>query len=219
MHSLYLKTNINPSQARGIMLWRSYRDTFPLPPPNVHEPLGPDFDPESMTISFDTLDSRPDRTLPDPNLTPISIPVTIRAPYFHYPNPDSRASFWTRQDRPSSEGETIGSFLDGLFMGVISSRRNPVEKEGLVLAMAMAHDKDGVVFTMTSHGRLFKIPRETTIKDIVTGARWPRQSDAPVFEDLRRAPRKRADEIDGIKLSMGWMVELFVVPKDKLGAL
>jgi hypothetical protein len=64
-----------------------------------------------------------------------------------------------------------------------------------------------------------QIPRETTIKDVVAGARWPRQSNAPVFEDLRRAPRKRDDEIDGIELALGWMMEVYVVTNDKLGAL
>jgi len=70
---------------------------------------------------------------------------------------------------------------------------------------------------MSSRGRLFKIPRETRIKDVVAGARWPRQSLAPTFEDLRRAPRKRNDEIDGIELIMGWMIEVYVIPQDKLG--
>jgi len=83
----------------------------------------------------------------------------------------------------------------------------------------MAHDRGGVVIIMSSRGRIFKIPRKTTIKTVVTGARWPRQSNAPVFEDLRRAPRNRSDEIDGIELMMGWMIEVYVVAKDKLEAL
>jgi hypothetical protein len=45
-----------------------------------------------------------------------------------------------------------------------------------------------------------------------------RPFNAPVFEDLRRTPRKRSDEIDGIELMMGWMIEVYVVAKDKLGA-
>jgi len=104
-------------------------------------------------------------------------------------------------------------------MDMATSSHPPVEKKNLVLEMAMEHEKDGVVFTMSSHGRLFKLPRETTIKDVIAGARWPCQPNAPVFDDLRKAPRKRADEIDGIKLSMGWMVEVYVIPTDKLGVL
>jgi hypothetical protein len=57
------------------------------------------------------------------------------------------------------------------------------------------------------------------MKDIIAGARWPRQSDAPVFEDLRRPPRKRTDDIDGVKLAMGWMIEVYVIPEDKLALL
>jgi len=82
---------------------------------------------------------------------------------------------------------------------------------------AMAHDRDAVVTMMSSRGRLFRIPRETRFKDVVAGARWPRRSDAPIFEDLRRTPRKRSDEIDGIELMMGWTIELIVVAKDRLG--
>ena len=182
----------------------------------MQERLGPDFDPESMTISFDTLDSKPNRNLPDPNLTPITVPVTIRAPYY-FTNPNSQAPFSTREENPVSENETIGSFIDGLFASIATFSHNPVNRESL--PSAIAHDRDGVLIMMSFRGRLFKIPRETTIKDAVAGARWPRQSNAPVFEDLRRAPRKRSDEIDGIEVMMGWMIEVYVVAKDKLGAL
>lgn len=169
-----------------------------------------------MTIFFDTLDSKLNHNLPDPNLTPISIPVTIRAPYY-FPNPNIQTPFSTREENPVSEYETIGSFLDGLFISIATFSHNPINRESL--PSAMAHDRDGVIIMMSSRGRLFKIPRQTKIKDVVAGARWPRQSNAPVFEDLRRSPRKRSDEIDGIELMMGWMIEVYVVAKDKLGAL
>jgi hypothetical protein len=169
-----------------------------------------------MTIYFDTLDFKPNRRLPDPNLTPISIPVTIRAPYY-FPNPNNQTPFSTREENPVSENETIGSFIEGLFTSIATFSRTPVNKASL--PSAMAHDRDGVVVIISSRGRIFKIPRETKIKDVVAGARWPRESNAPTFEDLRRAPRKRSDEIDGIELMMGWMIEIYVVAKDKLGAL
>jgi hypothetical protein len=168
-----------------------------------------------MTLSFDTEDSKPDRNLPDPNLTPISIPVTIRAPYFH-PNPNNKAPFSTREESPVSEHETIGSFLGGLFTSTAAFYHNP-DRESV--NSAVAHERDGVVIMMSSRGRLFKIPRRTTIKDIVAGARWPRQSNAPTFEDLRPSPRKRSDEIDGVELMLGWMIAVYVITKDKLGAL
>lgn len=178
--------------------------------------LGPDFCPESMTVFFNTLDFKPDRKLPDPNLTPISIPVTIRAPYY-YPDPNRQTPFSTRQEIPVSEDETIRSFIDGLFTSVAMYSHTPVNRKSM--PSAVAHDRDAVVIMMSSRGRLLKIPRETTIKDVVAGARWPRPSDAPIFKDLRRTPRKRSDEIDGIELMMGWMIEVYVVAKDKLEAL
>jgi len=167
-----------------------------------------------MTLSFNTLNSKPNHHLPDPNLTPISIPVIIRAP-FYFPNPNNQAPFSTREENPVSENETIGSFIHGLFASVATFSHG----QRASLSSAMAHEKDGVVVMITFHGRMFKIPWETTIKDVVAGARWPRQSNAPTFEDLRRTPRKRSDEIDGIELMRGWMIVVYVVAKDMLGAL
>ena len=168
-----------------------------------------------MTLSFNTLNSKPNRHLPDPNLTPISIPVMIRAP-FYFPNSKNlQAPFWTREENPVSENETIGSFINGLFTSVATfSRGNRAS-----LPSAMAHDKDGVVVMISFRGRIFKIPRATTIKDVVAGARWPRQSNAPTFEDLRKNPRRRSDEIDGIELMRGWMIVVYVIAKDKLREL
>jgi hypothetical protein len=173
-----------------------------------------DFCPESMTISFNTSDSKPDLNLPHPNLTPISIPVNVRAPYY-YSKPDSLNPFSSRQETPVSEYATIESVIDGLFTNMAIFGHH----QEYCLPLALAHDRDGVILIMSSRGRLFKIPRETTIRDVVAGARWPRQSNAPIFEDLRRVPRKRADEIDGVELLWGWMMDVLVVPKDQLGAL
>ena len=163
-----------------------------LPPPDVQARLGPDFCPESMTISFNTFDTKPNRNLPDPHLTPISIPVTIRAPYY-FPNPNNQTPFSTREENPVSEYETIGSFIDGLFtsMAAFYHKNNPANRESL--SSAVAHKRGRVVLIMSSRRRVFKIPRETQIKDVVAGAWWPRQTNAPMFEDLRRAPRSRSE--------------------------
>lgn len=169
-----------------------------------------------MTISFDTLDSKPDRNLSNPNLTPISIPVTIRAPYYH-PKPNDQSPFSTREETPVSENDTIGSLLEGVFTSMAAFYGNPTTMTSM--SSAVAHEKDSVVIIMSSRGRLFKVPRKTKIKDVVAGARWPPQPNAPTFEDVRRAPRKRSDEIDGIELMMGWMTEVYVITTDKLGAL
>ena len=89
---------------------------------------------------------------------------------------------------------------------------------------AMAHDKRSLVVVITFHGRLLVIPRQTKIKDIIAGARWPRPQgpgarNIPVFRDLRRKPRARHDEIDGIELFMGWRMELYVIAHKNLEEL
>jgi hypothetical protein len=86
----------------------------------MEERLGPGFDPEEMSTSFDTNDSEPDRNLLDPNVTPILIPVTLRAPYY-YPNPNSQIPFSGHQLTP--EYDTIGSLL-----GMISCLANFIRK-------------------------------------------------------------------------------------------
>ncbi|KIM34841.1 hypothetical protein M413DRAFT_434976 [Hebeloma cylindrosporum] len=48
--------------------------------------------------------------------------------------------------------------------------------------------------------------------------RWPRQANVPTFKDMRRAPRKWKDEIEGVELMVGWMILIDGVTKDKLGA-
>jgi hypothetical protein len=169
-----------------------------------------------MTISFDILDSKPDRNLSNPNLTPISIPVTIRAPYYH-PKPNDQTPFSTREEIPVSENDTIGSLIEGVFTSMAVFYGKPASMASM--SLALAHERDAVIVMISSRGRLFKIPRKTTIKDVVAGARWPRQPNAPTFEDLRRAPRKRSDEIDGVELMMGWMIEIYVITKDKLESL
>ena len=113
-----------------------------------------------------------------------------------------------------SEQETIWTFVGSLFISIAIF--GPYRES---MPAALAHERDEVLIIMSSRGRLLKIPRETTIKDVVAGARWPRQPSAPVFEDLCRAPRNRIDEIDGVDLEMGWCMVIYVVTKDKLGAL
>jgi len=91
----------------------------------------------------------------------------------------------------------IGPFVESLFSSMVMFGRRESS------LAALAHERDGVLIVRSSRRRLLRIPRETTIKDVVAGARWPRQSNAPVFEDLCRTPRNRKDEIDGVDLEMG----------------
>jgi hypothetical protein len=41
----------------------------------------------------------------------------------------------------------------------------------------------------------------------------------PDFEDLRKKPRIRPDEIDGIGLTSGWTMEIYVIPEKNLDEL
>jgi hypothetical protein len=205
----------NPLQARGFILRPPYRDHFPLPPPDVLEALGPDFDPEELTLQFDDNYGRPGS-----NLMPITIPFYIRAPYFK-PNPMSNAPFSSRQDPPVSEYMTVRDIVGGLFTSMVSfyGRAGP---ETVRSVSEHESERSSVVLAVTSRGRLLEIARETCIKDIVAGARWPRPqgtSGGLAFKDLRTEPRPRDDEIDGIELAQGWMMELYVLPRNKLDGL
>jgi len=207
-------------QARGFLLRLPNRDTFPLPPPMMLESLGPDFDTDGGTIHFDTNSGRPNPNLPNPLFTPIAIPIYIRAPYFKLPS--STTPFSTRQDTPVSEYETVGFLLDGLFASHAAFYGGPRPE----ISMVVQHDSDhkSVVLVVTSHGRILVIPRHTKLKDIVAGARWPRLSaesadEVPLFKDLRKEPRGLDERIDGIELTMGWFMEVYVIPKDNLKEL
>jgi hypothetical protein len=203
------------AQARGFIVQQSYLDTFPLPPPDMLEHLGPDFDPEGMILQFDTSDGRPSRRLPDLNLTPILIPVYIHAPYFS-PSPSIKPPYSTRQEDPVSENETVESAIGNLFTSVAAFYGSQAH---IFSAVRYDNERDSVVVVLTSRGRLFVIPRKTRIRDIIAGARWPHIEGAPAFEDLRKEPRASNDEIDGIELMKGWMMEFYVLTKENLEEL
>jgi len=85
-----------------------------------------------------------------------------------------------------SENDTLGSFIDGLFTSMFYQNRE-------IFPSAVAHDRDAVLIMMSSRGETV----QNSSRD-----QGCRQINAPVFEDLRRAPRKRSDEIDGIELDV-----------------
>jgi hypothetical protein len=211
--------SLNLSQARGFILRPLERETFPLPPPGVLEDLGPDFDPEEGTLQFATDDRKPNRELPDSNLTPISLPFYIRAPYFK-PNPTSTRPFSTRLD-PTSEDETVQDVVGNLFTSLVIFSGHTADRETMFSALDHEDDRGSVVLVFTSRGRILEIPRNTKVKDIIAGARWPRPGRKPkrlAFNDLRTEPRVRSG-IDGIELFQGWVMDLNVVPRDKLREL
>jgi hypothetical protein len=176
--------------------------------------LGSDFDPSQMCLAFDTPDDRADASLPDPNKTPIIIPVYIIAPYFHTGR--GSKSFRTREEHPVSENDTIESVLQGLFMSVarVQGNMSSSSRQGVILS-ATAHDspEQSIVYVPTFRGRFLVVSRNTPFRDIIAGARWPRDGPLP-FEDARDTPRIRDFEVDGVELGFGWFIEVYVIPKD-----
>jgi hypothetical protein len=88
---------------------------------------------------------------------------------------------------------------------------------------AVQHEQHSSVVVMTSRGRLLLVPRTTKFKDIPPAARWPRRpedaSNVHTFTDLRRTPRLREHEVDGVDLCFGWFMELHVIPDQNLNDL
>jgi len=98
--------------------------------------------------------------------------------------------FRTREEHPISENNTVRSLLEGLFLLVANAERNLSSSSGQdIFLSAVIHDlpQSSVVHIVTFCSWLLVIPRETTLKDILTGARWPRDSPLP-FEDGRETP-------------------------------
>jgi hypothetical protein len=82
---------------------------------------------------------------------------------------------------------------------------------------AVIHDspEDSMVLVHTFRHRFLVIPCQTTLAGVFAGARWPRGGLLP-FVDLRRTPRVRDFEEDGVELFEGRFMNLFVVPEDHL---
>jgi hypothetical protein len=176
--------------------------------------LGPDFDPNDMCLAFDTDSERANLSLPDPNKTPIVIPIYIVAPYFHK---RGTQAFRVREEHPVSEKDTIESFLQGLFLSVAAAERDTSSSSKQeLLRSAVVHDspQSSIVYVTTFRGRFLIVPRETTFEEIFAGSTWPR--DGPLaFEDARETPRIRDFEVDGVTLGQGWFIEIWVIPKDR----
>jgi hypothetical protein len=181
--------------------------------------LGPDFDPNDMCLTFETANGQANPTLSDPNKTPIKIPVYIVAPYFQAYPEQGNAVFRTREEYPVDERDTIESLLSGFFPSLV--RDGPSSFAQKVMPSVLNHEspRHSVVLMNTYRGRFLVIPRQTTFKAIFAGARWPRDDGPLAFEDLRKAPRARDFEQDGVELGFGWYVEIFVIPNDKLEQL
>jgi hypothetical protein len=143
----------------------------------------------------------------------------ICAPYFK-PDPNETGPYKTRREPPVSENETVDDCIGNIFVSVCIFSSTPSARESM--PSAIRHQEHSSIIALTSKGRILVIPRNTKIKDIVAGARWPRpqnSSNIPTFTDLRATPRRRAHEIDGIELNLGWQIDLFVVPDENMNEL
>lgn len=130
-----------------------------------------------MCLRFNTPDGRADLSLPDPNKTPILIPIYIIAPYFKYNSQPGSKSFRSRQDQPISEDDTIESVLENPFSSVVIDEMNMSWATRRDLARsALAHDsvEDSIVYVPTFRGPFFIVPCKATFKKIIAGASWHR---------------------------------------------
>jgi hypothetical protein len=197
-----------------------YRSNFPVPPADTLESLGADFDPDATCLAFDTDDGQPHSSLSDPNKTPITIPIYIVAPFFQATLDQGKTAFRGRRDNVS-ENDTVASLLNGLFpSAAIGAGRSSAPFIRRAMHSAVRHDSshETTVLAITHRGRFLVIPRQTTLKEIFAGARWPREGPL-AFKDLREASRARDFEDDGVPLGGGWYMEIYVVLNDMLKPL
>lgn len=196
------------------MLLDNFRSNFPYPL-NGNQ----DFDSEEGCVSFNTPDGRVDRNLADPNLTPISIPLYITAPFFQIKPEQDRRPYRANMNVATPENATIGSVFGNIFASgaVHGIEGGSHQLRTQIMMSALEHDSadDSTIMLTTSRGRWLVIPRSTTLAEIFAGARWPR--DGPLgFRDMRRKPRSSNFEQDGVELSMGCFIELYVIPNNRL---
>jgi len=199
--------------ARGIIVRDNTRLNFPRPPVDSRV-----LNHEDQCVTFNTPDGQIDRTLANPSRTAIAIPVYIVAPLFKVRENQGREPYRTNSSEgPMSENTTVKSLLGNIFSSAAihltaynGSTRDFCRK---AINSSLDHDnpETSTVLLLTSRGRFFVIPRSATLGQVFAGVRWPRDSPSP-FQDLRRASRVRDFEEDGVELSEGWYMNLFVLP-------
>jgi hypothetical protein len=159
--------------------------------------------------------------LADPIRTAIAVPVYIIAPLFKVSKDQGREPYRTNNSGgPMSENDTVHlHFGDSLFVSaaIHLTASNGSTRDFARKAIMSGQDHDdpetSTVILHTARHRFFVIPRSTTLRQIFEGVKWPRDSPIP-FQDLRRAPRIRDFEEDGVELNEGWFMNLYVLPND-----
>jgi hypothetical protein len=192
------------------------RSNFPQPPADSrvlnHDDRG---------VTFDTPDGQINRTPADSSSTAIAIPVYIVAPSFKVRQDQGREPYRTNSSEgPISENKTVGSLLENLFssaaihLTAYNGSTRDFSRKAIRQGVDLDDPETSTVILHTSRLRFFVIPRSTALKQIFAGVRWPRDDPIP-FEDLRRAPRIRDFEEDGVELVEGWYMEIYVLHNDE----
>ena len=99
-----------------------------------------------------------------------------------------------------SEQEMIGPFVEILFASMVM----------------FGPDQESSLVALTHESINFKVPPQNSSRDNDQGCRRGSALANPVR--LCWTPRNRNDEIDGVDLEMGWLMVIYIVTKDKLGA-
>jgi len=147
----------------------------------------------------------------------MQIPIGIRAPYFEDP-PGSGMKFGAIITM--LETRTLGAQMQNIFASAVIGS-SAATREWMRKAVDYDSGEDSKIIMVTHRSRLLVIPRNTVLSDIFRGSFWPRKpEDGPIaFTDLRRTPRARPHEVDGVSFTMGHSIEMLVVPNTEVRQL
>jgi hypothetical protein len=172
-----------------------------------------DADPyELERLSFNTRDRQVNLNLDDPNKTPLIFPVFVSAPFSQYDPNHDRQIFSSTQSM--LESKTMASMLQGLFTSIAGASAGGSEE---ILMSGIIHQYKSTILICTARGRILEIPPETKLAEVFADAKWPRNGPLGL-RDLRRRPRKRNFEVDGVRFGERG-VEVYVIPNDDLAIL
>ncbi|CAL1710864.1 unnamed protein product [Somion occarium] len=191
---------------RGMIIQERDMSNFPSSPSG-----GPDD--EDMVTGFDM--NYPGRTNRMEDV-PLSVLFNFRMPFLQdLTSPNQKFGGKIPIPEYATLGEAIENMLGSLAIG------SPVDlgagrgRDWLRQAVAYYSNETSTIVLVTHHGRFSAIPHSMKVGDIWPEARWPRQTPSPL-RDLRKTPRQRPHEIDGVGFCQGYTVDLMVLPNDRV---
>ncbi|GBE83023.1 hypothetical protein SCP_0500660 [Sparassis crispa] len=207
---------IRAVDARGLIIRLDDRLNFPYPPEELLQGRSADMLDPVLTL----VRRRGTQAPSDMRLAPIAYHVLIVAPYFKAHPSQGNKPYSIRASDLVYDDAPISSFISNLFSSIMLNFPSNLVSDAeyrQYMHTALAHDdpRDSVIMALSSRGRMPIVPRSATLKQIIAGTRWPRDGPLP-FEDKRQRPRRRDDPVDGIELSWGGFINLYVIPKEKL---